>query len=273
MAIGFSLQDQYSLPMEEVIPLLREAGFSAVSPAYTCAMPLSQMMDITKSLDMKVQSLHGPSRGVTPLWEKDAGGVRDVIVQCIHTCARFQIPTLVLHCWQGFSYTFREELLYFDHFDQIVTLAQESGITLAFENLEGEEFLSALMARYRECSHVGYCYDSGHANCYPHKLDFLTEFGDRLIMTHLNDNLGLRDPQGLPSTRDDLHYLPFDGNIDWAQEVRRLQNARKVEILNFEFKYKSKAPGDHIYEKMPLPQYFAEAGKRAKQIAKSYFEP
>ena len=50
-------------------------------------------------------------------------------------------------------------------------------------------------------------------------------------------------------------------------------NARKVEILNFEFKYKSKAPGDHIYEKMPLPQYFAEAGKRAKQIAKSYFEP
>lgn len=269
--MGFSLQDRYDLPLEEVLPLVAQAGFSAVSPAYTCPMPLSQLIRLVHSLGMTVQSLHGPSRGVTALWQKEAGQVKEDILQCIRSCEKYAIPILVLHCWQGFSYTFREDTLNFDHFDQIVDFAQKSGIRVAFENLEGGQFLAALMARYRELPHVGYCYDAGHAHCYPHDIDFLGQFGDRLIMTHLNDNLGVRSPDGSFTTRDDLHYLPFDGNILWAQEVGRLKDARKVDILNFEFKYSPRDPKDHIYKVMPLPQYLTEAGKRAKQIADAYF--
>jgi sugar phosphate isomerase/epimerase len=178
----------------------------------------------------------------------------------------------VLHGWSGFDYTFREDTLYFDNFEQIVHHAKCKGICIAFENLEGEEFLVALMKHFRDHDNVGYCWDSGHAHCYPHKTDFLAEFGDRLVMTHLNDNLGTRDPNGIPSGVDDLHFLPLDGTIDWTGKLQQLRASRKLETLNFELKVTShsKAPEDRIYENIPLPAYLAEAANRAKRIAEAY---
>jgi 2-dehydro-3-deoxygluconokinase len=96
-----------------------------------------------------------------------------------------------------------------------VAHADRLGISIAFENLEGPEFLAALLRRYGDCGHVGYCWDSGHELCYAPGWDFLSHYGDRLLMTHLNDNLGISDPQGEINWLDDLHLLPYDGMIDW----------------------------------------------------------
>lgn len=48
----------------------------------------------------------------------------------------------------------------------------------------------------------------------------LDKYGDRLIATHLNDNLGVSDFDGKVTWTDDLHLLPFDGIIDWRQRRR-----------------------------------------------------
>jgi len=178
-------------------------------------------------------------------------------------CAQYHIPTLVIHGWQGHNYAFPSEPLYFGNFDQIVSYAQRKNIAIAFENLEGEEYLAALMERYPG---AGYCWDSGHDSCYPHKTDFLKEFGHRLIMTHLNDNLGPGDPSVPLSSAVDKHYLPFDGNLNWDDCIRRLKTAKKQNILNFEFKIK---PNDR-YAHLPLDAFIALAGSRALQIAERY---
>ena len=273
--IGFSLQKQYDRPLTQVIPLLKEAGFFAVSPLWSPELDLGTLAACVRSHGMKLQSLHAPHKGSPELWSRDPALSQEVtgrFLRCIDDCARFDIPILVVHSWQGLFYTFRGDDLHFESFDRIVAHAQAHGVAVAFENLDGEEYLHALMARYSHLPHVGFCWDSGHDHCFPHKTDFLQTFGHRLIMTHLNDNWGLRDPNGIPCGDDDLHFLPFDGNLDWDSVLEKLKAAPTQSILNFELKLTShsKRPGDLLYKNTPLEAFLKEAGSRARLIAEKY---
>ena len=104
------------------------------------------------------------------------------------------------------------------------------------------------------------------------KTDFLKAYGNRLIMTHLHDNLGLRDPFGVPTGNDDLHFLPYDGNIHWEIALSRLKKLPKQNTLNFELKKRSKSPAsvDLIYENISTEEFIHLAGLRARQIADLY---
>lgn len=273
--IGFSLQPQYNLSITQVITLLKDAGFSAVSPVWSPESDFSSIANCVRENGMTIQSLHAPHAGIASLWEPDSeysSGIHKNILRSIDICAQFQIPILVLHGWQGLIYTFPKDPLNFRHFDSFVQYAQNRHVSVAFENLEGEEYLDALMMRYRDLSHVGFCWDSGHDHCYPHQTDFLKSYGDRLMMTHLNDNLGLRSPDGIPSGEDDLHFLPFDGAINWGEALRRLRNAPKQTTLNFEIKVTSHSrnQSDIPYAQIPLEQFISTAGERARRIAELY---
>ena len=267
--IGFSLQSQYDLPFVEIIPLLKQAGFSAISPLWSAQTDFETMANCAANHGMTLQSLHAPHKDISYLWQPDseqAAAVQKNLMGCLDTCARYQVPIMVLHAWQGLVYTFPDTPLDFRIFDQAVDYALKKGVTIAFENLEGEEYLAALMARYPQ---AGFCWDSGHDHCYPHKTDFLDAYGDRLIMTHLNDNWGLRDPAGIPSGNDDLHFLPYDGNLDWNHAISKLKRAKQQSILNFEIKVRSHstAPEDLPYVQLSIAQFLEKAGAQARKIA------
>lgn len=273
--IGFSLQAKYDCSQERVIELLSESGFSAVSPVWSPELELETLANSLQKHNMTFQSMHAPHGAIAPLWNRKdplSAVTKHKITDCIDACARFQIPITVIHGWTGLDYTFPKEPLDFSVFDSIVDYAEQKKVSIAFENLEGEEYLEALLSRYNDRPHIGYCWDSGHDHCYPHKLDFLKSFGQRLIMTHINDNLGLRDPNGIPTGNDDLHFMPYDGKIDWQSALQRLKNLPKQNILNFEIKKRStsNALEDLIYEKLSPKEFFSLAGKRARQIADLY---
>lgn len=42
-------------------------------------------------------------------------------------------------------------------------------------------------------------------------------YGDRLLCTHLNDNLGIKDYTGQITWRDALHLLSFDSIGNWQE--------------------------------------------------------
>ncbi len=273
--IGFSLQTKYELSMAQMIPMVKAAGFSALSPAWSSESELELIADYAQENGMVLQSVHAPHKNTPFLWTPEAPEslvLQEGILRCIDTCARLAVPLTVIHGWQGLNYTFSEASLDFTFFDRAVAYAREKKVSIAFENLEGEEHLAALLTRYRDESHVGFCWDSGHDHCYPHKTDFLAAFGDRLIMTHLNDNFGVRDPAGVHTKMDDLHFLPYDGNLRWDDAICRLKNARKQSILNFEFKIQShsKDPRDLPYTRLSLEDFLQKAGERALQIAEMY---
>lgn len=275
--LGFSLQDSYALPMPQVFDLLADTGFCAVSPGWQRDGNLDEIVRLAKLRDLSVQTLHGPLRGMPTMWGQDPEIARPLLqdlMQSATDCAKFEIPILVVHPWNGVNYTFCKEGLCFDHFDTLVTHAENLGICIAFENLEGPEFLSELMNRYTGSRTVGFCWDSGHEQCFAPDWDFLSLYGDNLIMTHLNDNLGITDPTGKLHGTDDLHLLPGHGKISWENAISRLKTAKKQEILNFELKIRPK--GDRctldLYSKMPLQQYLQEAYLRACQVVAGYWD-
>lgn len=261
--LGFSLEMEYDRPLTQVIALLQNAGFSAVSPLW--GQDLAAISACVQALDMTVQSLHAPPKGMALLWQPEADGSASLqknMMNSLDLCGRHDIPVLVVHGWQGMPYTFADTLLDFRFFDPFVQHAQALGVSIAFENLEGEEYLAALLDRYRDLPHIGFCWDSGHDRCYPHQTDFLHTYGDRLIMTHLNDNFGVRGDTY--TSKDDLHLLPFDGSTDWAMQLGRLKTAKTQHILNFELKTLSH--GIATYPQWTLEQFIAEAGNRARKL-------
>ncbi len=273
--IGFSLQLNYEKPLCDMIPLLKDAGFSAVSPVWADSLDLASLSACVRNHGMVIQSLHAPHKNIQYMMAENnplAERALSALLSTVDACAEFQIPVCVTHAWTGFTYDFSEDALDFSRFDRVVAHAKAKGVSVAFENLEGEEFLHAVMKRYAAEPHVGFCWDSGHDHCYKHEADFLCRYGDRLIMTHLNDNLGLRSPIGEQTGLDDLHFLPFDGAMDWEQEMRRLRTANKQEILNFEIKITShsKAPEDTPYRALTLEEFIRKAGVSARKLANLY---
>ena len=273
--IGFSLQSQYDLPVERIMELLAQAGFSAVSPVWTTEEHLESIAACAAANGMTIQSVHAPLTGIPQLWEPETDASKQAqaeILHCVEACEKYHVPVMVLHSWQGLEYTFPKEPLDFRFFDTLVAVTKRKGLSVALENLEGEEYLAALLERYADQTHIGFCWDSGHDHCYPHQTDFLESYGSLLIMTHLNDNWGLRDSDGKPSGNDDLHFLPYDGKIDWQHCLQKLANAKKQDVLNFELKIRSHSqdPADQPYAKLPLEDFIRMAGQRGRQVAQMY---
>ena len=275
--LGFSLQEHYNVSTLQIIDLLADAGFSAVSPGWQRESDLETVVRRARQRGLTLQSLHGRLRGMPAMWDPDQQIARRILLDLLQAatdCARMEIPILVVHPWNGVDYHFDPELLFFDHFDILINRAQQLNICIAFENLEGPEYLAALMERYAHCQNVGFCWDSGHEQCYAPHWDFLSRYGDRLVLTHLNDNLGITDPAGHPHGTDDLHLLPCHGTADWDNIVSRLKTANPQDILNFEFKIRPK--GDRckldLYSKLPLEEYFSQAYECACRATSDYWK-
>lgn len=270
--IGISLHDGFTVPAAELINIVKAAGFDAVSPGTT---NIYEVVKLAREKGLFVESLHAPFIGVDRMWsaeESVSTKVKQEIFAALDCCIEYGIPVLVCHVWIGFDYTFDPTSLYFGNFDDLVAKAGRHGVKIAFENTEGIEYLHALMDRYEGNDTVGFCWDSGHEMCYNHSQDLLALYGDCLLVTHLNDNLGIRRFDGSIFWTDDLHLLPYDGIIDWDDCIQRLKKAAKLDYLNFELNIGSK-PDRHdndIYGKMSAEEYFSEAYKRACRIAYRY---
>ncbi|MBQ9736451.1 MAG: sugar phosphate isomerase/epimerase [Clostridia bacterium] len=273
--IGISVANTYSMPTPELIPHLKQIGFDAISPEWSKAYPLAPVAEAAKKAGLILQSLHAPYTGSADLWSEDeavsAPALADVLAS-LEDAKTYGIPVLVVHAWIGFGCSFVPTEAGFRNYDAIVAKAKEYGIRIALENTEGEEYLFALLDRYVGNDTVGYCWDSGHEMCYNHSKDLLALYGDRLIMTHLNDNLGIRRFDGDTFWHDDLHLLPYDGIADWDYNIARLRASRPMEILNFELNIGSK-PNRHEndkYMRLPIVEYFTEAYSRACRVAYRY---
>ena len=273
--IGISFAKSYDLAIGEMLQIIKNVGFDGISPVWKSGAELADIVEIAEKLGLEVQSLHAPFAKAADMWSREENVLlpaKTELKRVIDDCVKFHIPVVVAHVWIGFDYKFDLNSLYYENFEEIVGYAKEHNVKIAFENTEGIEYLRALMAHFKGDETVGFCWDSGHEMCYNYSEDLLAEVGDRLMMTHLNDNLGISRFDGKIHWTDDLHLLPFDGIADWDDNIQRLRTARRQPILNFELNVTSK-PNRHendIYAKMDPTQYFTEAYKRACKIAYRY---
>jgi sugar phosphate isomerase/epimerase len=151
----------------------------------------------------------------------------------------------------------------------LVEEAERLGVCVAFENLEGEEYLALLMERLGNSSAVGFCWDTGHELCYNDGKDMPALYGKKLVATHLNDNMGRTDPTVNITWHDDAHMLPFDGIADWQGIMNRLRREKYDGILTFELKVANN-PGRHTndaYQTWSAEEFYQKAFERAKRVS------
>lgn len=273
--IGISVGGGYRVPVKELLSIVKGAGFDAVSPEYSASGGTDTVIEAAREMGLAVQSVHAPFGKAADMWKRDrelSDAALAELLRPLELCSRCGVPIMVVHAWIGFDYKFDPEELSFEAFDKLVSEAKRLGVKIAFENTEGEEYLFALLDRYRADDTVGFCWDSGHEMCYNRSRDLIKDLKDRLLVTHLNDNLGISREDGVTFWTDDLHLLPYDGICDWDNATARLKTARPLEILNFELSINSKPNRreNDIYAEMGLCAFFAEAYKRAKKIADKY---
>ena len=108
-------------------------------------------------------------------------------------------------------------------------LAAKLGVGLAFENMfDGDQ------RRFGPHSDlIGICWDVGHANrMYRDQLKPIRKLGSRIKALHIDDNLG----------KDDLHLLPFEGNVPWEQVMHTLYDSGCEADLIYEIRNNANMP-------------------------------
>lgn len=255
----------------EQVKLIKNAGFDAVFAEWCGKGSLDEIAEEIKNQDLIFQSIHAPFQKSHLMWgedEEQGNLALDELLDCLDDCARFGVPIMVVHAFIGFE-DHNPTAIGIKRFEKVVNSAEEKGVKIAFENTEGEEYLEALMSAFKGNKNVGFCLDTGHEMCYNRHRDMLASYGDRLIATHLNDNLGISRADGEIFWTDDLHLLPFDGIADWDDIAARLDNCGFSDMLTFELTVKSK-PDRHEndkYAEMGTKRYLAEAYSRACRVA------
>lgn len=259
--------DQFELSIPEQIKLFKKIGFDGFFTGYSNREDIAEYRKLADELGMIYQSVHGPFFKMGEMWENCEDATAELI-DCLHACKENGVPIMVAHTFLGFnSHTPNEKGL--ENFGKVVKEAESLGVKVAFENTEGEEYLVAVMERFENSPAVGFCWDTGHEMCYNHSKDMLSLYGDKLIATHINDNLGVRDFDGNITWIDDLHLLPFDGIADWQGIVDRLNKCGYNGEFTFELNRCSK-PDRHendFYRDMSVEKYLTLAFMRACRVA------
>ena len=221
------------------------------------------------------QSIHSPFGGqhkVSYMWQDREEGkfVTDQLIECVKDCAKFDIPVMVIHPFIGFrDHTPTQVGL--DNYARVVEVANKLGVRLGFENVEGEEYLAALMEKFWDEPCCGFCLDTGHEQCYNGGKDMMALYGEKLCHTHFNDNLGIILPPDASvdlTWHNDLHLTMGDGIVDWKGVMDRIDASPYEGPLICELTRGNK-PGRHDhdgYAAMTMEGFYAFALERARKV-------
>jgi len=262
--ICFLASEQLGISIPEQIALFKRVGIDGFFVRWNEHTALYK--ECADRNGMIFHSIHAPNKLTGWLWENspETRELVDEWIRCIDDCADHGIPIVVLHPFQGIDKIGKPNPLGIENFKPVIAAAAKRNVKIAVENCEGEEYFTALMDAFRDCEHVGFCWDSGHEVCYGMSFNPVDRYGDRLICTHLHDNLGITSSNGKIAAKDDMHRLPYDGIIDWEDLAARLKRIGYRDILTFELKKTA------YYDHMTAEAYVTEAYARACRVVKMF---
>lgn len=241
-----------------VLEKIKNAGFDAVFSNKYKISEIEYIKNEAEKLGIEVEFLHAPFRGINDFWCEGDGylNLKNNIYTSIDSASEFNIPIVIMHVDSGWNPPKICDIG-LERFDRLVEYADNKGVKIAFENIRNFGTLSAMMQRYRLLDNVGYCYDCGHEHCYTETVHFTELFGDRILCTHIHDNVG-KDGRDDP----DDHLMMFDGNIDYADMMKRLNGVGYNGSLTVELEKNDR------YRHMTDDEYIKTAYERIVRISK-----
>ncbi len=270
--LGVNLLGGTKLSPEEHITLLARVGWDGFFTGWHPELT-AEYAAAAKKYGLLYSSIHAPFMHARDMWELDGtpeaheAALREVEVQlaCLADCAAHDVPVMVVHPFIGFDdHTVTEAGL--RNFGVLIDEADRLGVRLAFENVEGEEYLAAIMETYGDRPSVRFCLDTGHELCYNEGRDQLALYGDRLGYTHFNDNLGVLGDRIMWT--DDLHLVMGDGVVNYRWVMERIRATGYCGILCCEMTRANKGERhDHDgYAAMELEDFYRFCLSRMREV-------
>lgn len=250
----------------DIVPLVKEAGFDGCFIDF--AENIAEIAAKVHACGLDLQSVHAPFTRMHEMWEEGDAGEEALaeLIDCLERSHAVGAPIMIVHTFIGFG----EEhpcQTGVERYRRLLDRAQELGMKIAFENTEGESYLDMVLVQLGSHPAAGFCIDTGHEMCYNHSRDLIGKYGDKLIATHLNDNMGITGPEIF--WHDDAHLFPFDGIADWEGIAARLKKAGYDGYLTFELTTKNKPnrTTHDRYAHLDPAGVLALAHKKAMQFA------
>lgn len=218
---------------EKSFKLIKEAGFEAIDYSFYDWTPENTMLgedykqraENTKKLlekyDLVCNQAHAPARTIffySDFSENNPSFLE--LVRSIEYASIIGASNIIVHGIKS-PYGVDSEDCFsknLSFFKTLQTYAEKFKIKISVENLIHSAFITPfLLSQIIESlpeSTFNICLDIGHSNCVGIKpADFIKQLPTgRLQALHIHDNLG----------SEDLHLLPFMGNIDWNQTIKTL---------------------------------------------------
>ena len=259
----FSWFGYRKLTHTEEFRLIKQAGFDCVllwwdddfdGPAFRLQPELARREGLF------VENVHANFGRANHLWEDtlEGQGVCEYYLQCLEDCAAFEIPAIVMHASYGEAPPASEIGL--RRFARLIEHAERNNVNIALENMRRASQIkeAAFLLERFDSPRLGMCFDSGHHHARllrTQDADLLARFGHRLMALHLHDNHGTITE----SNSADEHLLPFDGTIDWPDQMRKIAETgyRGPTTLEVE---------NGGYENVPPEEFLALAYERAKRL-------
>lgn len=259
--IGFPISES------DMIYKIRDAGFDGFFTGWWGKCDPKAWAEAGRKAGMFYQSIHAPFGDIHKMWIAGEEGdeCENYLYRCLDACSELEVPVMIAHAIIGFDRHEPNEIGA-ERFARLGERARSRGVTVALENTEGEEYLAVAMEATKGNPYVGFCLDTGHEMCYNRSKDMLALYGDRLVATHLNDNMGVTGDR--ITFLDDAHMIPYDGIGDWEWIVSRFDAHGYTGPYTFELKLDNHE-GRHTndrYADWTVEKYLAVAYERAVRI-------
>ena len=237
--IGFHTWSFSSMPLEEALKHVRNAGFTEVEisadkihldPRVFPRSELSHLKRLLDDLDLHPNSVHAPISGVDLSAQSPNIKKRsiDLLAKTLEYCRAIECPIMVVHPNHSDSLSLGFEAMRRNSIEairEVVGKAEELGVKVAIENMidvRGGRFGSKV-SDLREIiksvgsPYLGICLDTGHINLLTSSNVSMEEeivrAGEYLWTLHVHDNDG----------KEDRHWPPGEGSIDWSQVIMSLR--------------------------------------------------
>lgn len=245
----------YSLPIEERLRMIKHAGFDATSLWWGGEDKYLQP-ELTMKIGLQIDNIHTPFNHPNDLWFDNQNGdaYLNMLCSCVHECSHYSIPVAVVHI-TGFSEPPEITKIGIDRIKRLVDFAENKMVRLAFENLKFLHHLDYIF-KYIKSDYLGFCYDSGHENCFHKDADCLSLYGNRLLAVHIDDNFGDHD----------THLLPYDGTVNWDSIKEKLKTCKDIDYLTLEVDFNPEHEKSQIYKGLSAEVFLALAYERAIKI-------
>ena len=246
---------------------IRRVGWDGVFTGWDENNGLVEHARLIREQGLQYHSVHAPFNRIECIWEGSPQGDDEVqrLIRCISDCADVGVPLVVMHAIKGMDKC-TPSPIGIERFAKILAAAERCKVNVALENTEGEVYLESIFKELGDSKSLRFCIDTGHEMCYNFSADLITKYGNYLISTHLNDNLGITG-EGI-TWLDDAHLMPFDGVADWQGIADRLAAVNYKGELTFELTRKNK-PGRTVndrYAELDLEGFLAAALERARRF-------